>query len=266
MKTPSEHLVDIGRSYSGLWREIDAIRASRGQDDIPGWSDSCFLPVGVTSIIVESHKLRGMEPQQGDAHRIAVLSAWRPAQDVYQFEPELYDALTSTEMTRIPTEVLMRLPAWCIYVETPGASWTGPQMSGFWASIQDVDGRRELHLVVNIEEMMFIPVPVSLDCNTVREGFITGVNDALGNRGNVDEASIEQTPHLAVLLDAVTKMISLLLYICSTEPDIRSRAGGSWLPSVSLPKKTKNGWIQLNRSLRPTPAFASWYIFWSILS
>jgi hypothetical protein len=74
-------------------------------------------------------------------------------QGVYRFDPTVLDALWETPVTGdIPTEVLYHLPEWCVYVNTPGKTWQGGSLHGFFAHLEhDVDDKRtELRFVLDV--------------------------------------------------------------------------------------------------------------------
>lgn len=59
----------------------------------------------------------------------------------------------STLKGNIPCKVLMRLPQWSIYVETPSFRHEGKTLIGFWAFLQNADAdmeKAELGLLLNL--------------------------------------------------------------------------------------------------------------------
>lgn len=56
-------------------------------------------------------------------------ASWRMTQGIYRFDPALYPHLINTEGgAEIPASMLMQLPEWCVYLETPGL--TIPALTG----------------------------------------------------------------------------------------------------------------------------------------
>ena len=88
---------------------------------------------------------------------IAALAGWRAAQGVYRFDPDLFDSVWDTPLdTRIPGEVLFRLPEWWvyIYIMPPGCVFAERSLGGFLAYL-DYDagsGRTELRLLPDLRE------------------------------------------------------------------------------------------------------------------
>lgn len=89
--------------------------------DLPAWPAWCYLPLaGGMAIATQGRDPTSFQDPTGvvrDAATIAALSAWRPTKGVYQFHPQLLDALWGTPVTGdLPTQVLKRLPEWCVYI------------------------------------------------------------------------------------------------------------------------------------------------------
>lgn len=65
--------------------------------------------------------------QRGDAPHfnpalLGALVAWRPTKGIYRFHPELYESLIETDLEGdVPADVLLRLPGWAVYIETPAS-------------------------------------------------------------------------------------------------------------------------------------------------
>ena len=84
---------------------------------------------------------------------LAALAAWRSTQGIYRFDPSTFDALWNTPVTgEIPTEVLYCLPEWCVFIPTPGKTWQGSRLNGFFAHLDhNLEMRRtELRLLLDI--------------------------------------------------------------------------------------------------------------------
>ena len=132
MSRPSEVLNAFGRAHFGAWKALDRLRAARHRE----WPPYVFAPLDIAGLaIIEAlRETRQPLPKAaweiiGPASELAGLAAWRITQQVYRFDPDLYAALLATPITgEIPGEHFRRLPAWCVYVETPGL--TAPLVGG----------------------------------------------------------------------------------------------------------------------------------------
>lgn len=243
---PKQHLIDIGRRYPGAWRQVDTIRQGRG-DDLPDWPDWCFMPLaGAYAIVSSVNRTPSLAIEVG---RVGAMAAWRLTQGIYRFDPALYERVAETPVDRdIPCDVLYHLPEWCVYIETPGLTYAGQPLHGFFAHLEyDVNnGRHELRLVLDTE-LMLIPLPLHLGKwplaealnraldEGMRHSIMTGMTQAAGNL-----QSVRSDPELmARLLDELEHVISLLLFICS-QPDELGEPGRR--PVNPEPKRTKKGW------------------------
>jgi hypothetical protein len=105
---------------------------------------------------------------------VGALAAWRVSQGIYRFDPDLAAAVAETPPEgELPTELLYRLPEWCVYVETPGRTFQGHALHGFWAHLdwELGEGADELRLLLDVARTSaealdaqhgLIPIPVIL--------------------------------------------------------------------------------------------------------
>ena len=240
---PRDSLAVIGRQYPEAWKQADMFRADRGQNGIPHWPDWCYLPLSAWYAIVSgggSARL-GLE-MVGDVARLGALGAWRATQGIYRFDPDLYAAIVDTPVAGdIPHDVLYRLPEWCVYVETPGASAeaAGGEIFGFYAHLEhDTNtGRPELRLLLDCVAGM-VPVPLYLGPWPLAESISRMVDVS-----NIDAflSSPMNMPHMVrvEIKTAVEPLVSLLLYLCAENSEI---GDGTRAPANPAPKRTKAGW------------------------
>jgi len=150
---PREVLATIGRAYPQLWPAVDRLRAMRA-DDFPEWPCWCFLPMqGAYAILSGGGDRRVPLDRVHHVGIVAALAAWRVTQGVYRFDPAVAEAVAATPLDGdLPTDLLYRLPEWCVYIETPGRTWEGRSLHGFWAHVEweEGDGANELRLVLTL--------------------------------------------------------------------------------------------------------------------
>ena len=156
---PLDHLDVAGHMYPDAWKQVDVFRQSRG-GTLPKWPAWCFLPMAAWYSIVSSDAgVDMLSPDLvPDVARLAAIGTWRYSQGIYQFDESAGAALSQTLLHgEIPTEVLLRLPEWCIYIETPGWKWFGGMLHGFWCHLEwDANtGRRELRLLLDTDNGIF---------------------------------------------------------------------------------------------------------------
>ncbi len=129
MQRQTQHLIDIGRKYPDAWRRLDQFRAERGET-LPQWPGWCLMPMaGWYAIVSGGRAIAAGSEAVADIGRLAGLGAWRYSQSIYRYDPELYAHLVATPLDGdMPAEVLLRLPEWGVYVETPHGAAPEPEM------------------------------------------------------------------------------------------------------------------------------------------
>jgi hypothetical protein len=234
-------------SRARLFRAVDQARQSRRPDD-PAWPPEVFLPLEAAGrIVLERGRAAGQSVQSpGDlvrpAAELQVFAAWRMTKGIYRFDPDLAAALMATEITGdIPAEPLARLPEWCVYVETPGLDT--PLLGGGTTPVHGVfalldgtaQGARLLTMALDTDAqlaMTHLALGLPLAESLARREAQWRENC---RRGIATEWHAGAEAAAAALL---TKVLGLLLYLCSEAPEI----DGSGHPGNPAPKRTKEGW------------------------
>lgn len=124
--SPRQRLDEWGRILPSIWRAAEAERAAYMQDS-QDWPSIVYLPLLRAGLAaMTAIHATGAEPPRspGELSPAAVttqgLAAWRMPQGIYRYDRTLYDALLATPVTGdIPADLLLRLPEWCVYIETP---------------------------------------------------------------------------------------------------------------------------------------------------
>jgi hypothetical protein len=142
MRLSPNNLLDIyTRDLPGVWKKADKER--QHQMGAPRhWPNYCFLPSNIWPKITRQVFKSYEDARIYGTTNTAALGAWRYTQGIYRFNTETFDALVSTPFDgMLPTEVLLRLPEWCVYIETPGMIWADDEVYGFFAFL-DYDTRK----------------------------------------------------------------------------------------------------------------------------
>jgi hypothetical protein len=157
----------------------------------------------------------------------------------------------------MPAEVLLRLPEWCVYIETPGKTFGKSALYGFWAHLEwDANTeRREIRLLLDAEHEL-TPVPLHLGDWPVAEAIdrMLGESVLQGYAAGVP-VRIPPTEAAGSLTAAVKPLISLLLYLCSDEPEVDDLRCPGAQAERPRPKRVKGGW-----KLFPPPAPRIWTV------
>jgi hypothetical protein len=172
---------------------------------------------------------------------VAAIETWRYSQGIYRFDKTLFDALIRSDIKgEIPSDVLFRLPEWCLYVETPEQSFGSTKLEGFWVHLEwDVNREAaELRFLFNAEEEL-VPAILHIGPWTVEDG-VQRVFDAAMTNAQAAVIYDEQPPAKAIA-EILGPMLSLVLYLCSEEPEIDDLREPGVSPSYAVPTKTKKG-------------------------
>ena len=238
---PIQHLNKISKKYPNGWSQINMFRTSKG-DDLPDWPDWCFLPFAAWAAIVSEGRNLTMQ-QAGDISILAALGTWRYTQGIYRFDNELYKELIKTEINSdLPSDLFFRLKEWCVYVDTP----ENPDFYGFFAHLEhDIKtGAPELRLLIDYEDSL-TPIILHLGDWSVEKALGKSIQTSIEiqKNQNFPSALINTTEQFSpILIESQSKIakqcISLLLYLCSEEPDIDPV--DNVYPKNPIPKKIKN--------------------------
>lgn len=245
MTRPQQLLIATTRHYPKLNQLIDDFRQSKGKD-LPNWASFCFLPIAGWYAILCNFK-RKYQLDLSDMQDLQVLSAvgtWQFSKGVYEFDSDLYQALIDSEITGdLPAEVLHKLPEWCLYVVTPDLQFDGQSVHGFYAYLEhDMnDGHHELRILLDCDSY-FISTPLHIGTGTLLDAVDKYLFESARQgvkRGQDIVMPIDTTQNIA---NDIMPFLSLLLYICSSEPDLTNRDKPNDSPSRPQPTKTKKGW------------------------
>lgn len=248
MIRPIKHLNAASKLYPNAWKQVDIFRQSRGVD-LPEWPAWCFMPMAAWYAIVGADAGVDRLPLNlvGDVARLAALGTWRYSQGVYQFDPDAAAAMTGSVLHgEIPTDVLLRLPEWCVYIEMPDDyRWDDERLYGFFAHLEwDANThRRELRLLLDTESMLATQI-LHLGQWTVTEAVDRWFGEAEKQSviHKIDapfELRAAAVEHYGA---AINPLLSMLLYLCSDEPEITDRRHPEAKPSRPTPTRTKKGW------------------------
>ena len=262
---PKAMLDDFSARHPGIWKDVDKMRNHIARTRaVPSW---CFMPEDgwitlvftlladgdmegfLSWIATDANAIAGSERMASEA---AFFGTWRTTQGVYRFDPTLYGELVATPVSGpIPTDVLKRLPEWAVYVETPGlfhpnglplvgvGARVGTHATGDFLDLQlfarmpNGEINRGSHTVMlngcTVEESFDL-----IDRETERIGSVLGV---ICRQPSLDAEAWN---------DFVSRILSLLLWLCSEEPEI-----GNAPPVRPTQVRTKKG-LRLFPTNKPT--------------
>lgn len=246
MHRANEHLQKILKSYPKLNQKVNFFLSLRGQEDIPEWPKWCFLPMSAWYAIVSDRHGVNRLPFNliKDVSRLAAIGCWRYTQGVYRFDSTTMEEIIKSPISgNLPTEVLQRLPEWCVYIETPGLSWLDHAVAGFWVHLEwDANTeRKELRFLLDTDKEL-VALPLHIGDWTIVDAVSATSNESLkqARQANID-LPVELLSITTELASQLNKFISLVLYVCSEQPEIDNEREPGVSPYNPKPQKTKKG-------------------------
>lgn len=226
--SPENHVSTLMRSLGISSRDIDRVRS--GHEKWPKW---CFAPFATwaTSVVRSRRDLQKVK----DLTCAITVIPWRYSRSVYRFDSDVYRELIATPFSgELPGEVLLRLPEWSIFVEMQDEA-----VSGVFVSLEYVSaGKVELRFVFCAGDRL-IPFYINLSAGTIEKSFEESLMEYEKVAGGSDKVKAEYAELLGEDLSLVKKALSLVLYVCSDEAEIRDRDAPDWEPAFPRPKVTK---------------------------
>lgn len=242
MCRPKELLENYGWLLSPMCRSVDEIRSLRGRNGFPDWPDYCFVPstFWLETLTAEVPISRVEIHQHYDA--VCALGPWRTTQGVYRFDLTLFAALKDTPMDdRVPSEIICRIPEWCIYIPTPGIYVGTKELHGAFSFLDwNLDlCRPELCILLDMAGL-FQSYRLFLDTETVDDALTVLYSQPMEFTDAESQSTFASFGPSAVpdACAAVRVVVSLLLYICSENADLGS---SQFRPPNPVPKRTKRG-------------------------
>lgn len=242
MKPPATHrardrLLGVTQWAKPIFDAAAALRAQH-QDEWPHW---CYLPLPLWQLAHQA--LPCGLPNPDDDALVAAMGIWRMTQGIYRIDPVVCDALLDTPPNGdIPADVLLRLPQWCVYVETPPERmrWGGAGVHGFWAWLDCTrKGRANLNTLLD-GPAETLPLCLPLGAGSLDDAmqFLLHLAQKRAAQGYMSQDLAALFQHYALMMqpirDTLAQLLPLLLYICTTD-SMQQR------PSNPLPQKTKRG-------------------------
>jgi len=257
---PLVHLRALQNDYPRIWDQVADFRSRKGSD-LGDWPDWCYLPLAAAYAIASQGGR--LYPRHGaEVGRIGALTAWRATKGIYRFDLDLFVSLIETPLSgHLPDELFERLPEWCVYIDLRGewSQFLDQKLFGFYAHLESDanDGRRELRLLLDARDGL-IPIPLHLTGGNLTEAVEAGWVESNKQGAGIDEESLLTAP--VKISKALAPMVSLLLYLCSEEPEIDDAKGDQKKrPGNPIVIKTKRGAKEF-----PASAPSAWNVGWRI--
>lgn len=226
--TPFQRVKTFTTEYHRVWELCDLFHS--GENGLPKWDKICEIPISATLAVMDAFPTANRTYFPAEC---AGLYAWRKYKEIYSFDNDLAILLMEqANDLRIPMEVLQNMPYPCFYV-------SHSKSAGFLVWIED-------DIDTHIKELRFLHYkdnkPNGNYILHIHEGWTIsdGITDMIEtskanckdkeiienmklNNIDVDEAQ-KQIGHaddcFGEFYDVISRLIQLVLYICSTNADI----------------------------------------------
>lgn len=246
---PKDLLIRFSKQYAGLWQLMDSDREFfRKENECPSWSFTSQLASAgsFNKFVNPNHSTFMQLPQHLVVNALTshFLYSWRATQGVYRVELDLLEEIVSTELLgSIPSEVLLKIPEWCIYVETPNLEFTPANSNfqtnkahGFFALLDPDRETGEPWLSIFIDgveayELATIKLSSSLSISDC----VSATIEIIRKRNPSHPIGPTQEKNLSRLMEP---FLNILLFICSQASEIGDNHSKLELPK---PVKTKRG-------------------------
>ena len=254
LKDPGTTLALLGRGFPEVWPIFEQVRLQRGKAH-PDWPDFCFVPPSYFKQALR-RDLPHKYLSDDNINALSGFATWRMTQGIYRFHPDLYTALVRTPVTgALPVEVFYQLPQWCVYIETPGLIHEGSAFSGVYAYLYYAE-----HGVSDtVLDLMFVYVDY---IRTIAISLVPGISieelfyhmakelqprsgqmmHSLGRDGmNTIQIAAYMGNLEQHLTEEISPILSLLLYLCSSQAQFRDARGSGRQPQNPTATRIKRG-------------------------
>lgn len=235
---PLQLLQQYTREFPDAWKLMASMYRERGEGVLPSWPDWCYCPVVASATIINTEKrTRTVTPQEELEYffrhppaTLSALGAWRITKGIYRFDPALYEEIIDMPLEeKLPVDIFLQLPEWCIYVETPGRGEN--DMSGFFAFLEyDIPKERaELRLILVSKNLETFPVALHLGNWDIEESLSRSIREEMKERERL-ERKFHLPPEIPTDSESIREssktlapIMNLILYICSVNADMPER-------------------------------------------
>lgn len=238
-------LENVSKKWPYVFDMIDIFIKAKHDGEYQ-WPDWCFMPISAWLAIAE--RWHEGEDRMETVSRMAEIVApctWRYTQGVYEFDPDIYTELMASDFTgKLPSESLLRLPEWCVYIRTPLLSDAGGEIEGFFAFLESDynTGRKELRLYLDrVGRETMEPIVLHLGDWTLDESIERMIEVSIENlkRQGMDADFLDAKAEFDHMRRLAKQLLPLVLYLCTEEPEIQDRDVPNWEPHNPKPKKIR---------------------------
>lgn len=225
----------------GVWRRVDELRAARSH--AASWPEWCFLPELTLAVLAKEFPAIASHLATFQA-----LASWRATQGIYVFDDLLLQHLFGTDTDDpIPAEVLLRLPEWGVYITASQGLLMEWGLNGFFAflSYDESQSQPALNFILDMgKEGLQNTFALPLHNGSVRKAIEDSRDSCvqvLSGAGRYTEAAKLSELDLGEYRRLFHQLVSLVLYLCCSNAEIRSPEGECAGVCRPRPRKTRKG-------------------------
>lgn len=218
----------IAMQYPGLFEEADQVIHDFNEDY--GWDKSvCYCNIGAAEGFLQAYHGLSEQDAAGMGAYIASAISWRQSKMVYKFDEDLLEEiLDNCDDIVVPSEILHKLPAPCIFIEIPFPGFRGIKNPGFFVFIEsEFDTRNEELRMVFVDDSGCLTnqyiVHIGHDL-TIGEGIDATIRRSKQSMSNMeipDDIANRFLNYWETMRNAMIQAVHLVLYICAENADIK---------------------------------------------
>lgn len=179
---------------------------------------------------------------------LATAVNWMFSKGIYKFDQDIFNNLITTKIKgNIPTEVLLRLPEYCVFFDTKGFDYgDGRIVDGFFAHLDysTIENESYLRILIVSDNLLSLPIVLKLGDITIKESMQYIVSRAIDEIDDMNDKTANYLINYSKrdeYSNWIEPFINMLLYICQQEPDIDLHRKPGHSPKRHSYKKTKKG-------------------------
>lgn len=222
-----KHFKRITKKYRGC---IELMLNARANNKFESWQ---FLSESETVKILLSKIPNLSEEKYYEVFPDMAIATWGITKGIYQFDEDSFNAIIDTEQNdKIPKDVLLRLPEWCVYIESPNLTLYEKEIKGFFVYVFGNEKPEYLLIVGDYG-------------NTCEICTLSFAKDNVSDMLYEVLQKYKDTEKFNILVSELNKIISLIIFICTQPQEINGN------PTNPIAKKTKLGYrVEVNHSER----------------
>ena len=246
---PVNHLNMLSKKFPNAWSLVEHRLKAKGK--VANWPNWCFLPIIAWRDICNlGQKYINQPISLADYSELAAIGTWRYGLGVYRFDDDFRSCLVNSKLhEQLPSQALLRIPEFCIYLETPGLKFFVFDMHGCWVHLdyEPETSAIRMHFVFDTEVLM---LPFSIEIgdwslfDAVQKTLEKMDHDLAFEFDDTDDSAkaVGLTSDFAT---DIAPIFSMILYLCSESAEISDRKNPG-LPAVRpAMKKTRRDGCRL---------------------